>query len=85
MSFKISGTITKIFPSETKGTFTKREFVVSVQEGNYTNELLLQFTKDKCSLLDKYEVGKSVEVDFNLSSKEYNGKYYTNANAWKIS
>ena len=25
-----------------------------------------------------------VEVEFNLSSREYNGKYFHNVNAWKI-
>jgi hypothetical protein len=28
--------------------------------------------------------GQDVTVQFNIESREYNGKYYTNATAWKI-
>ena len=35
--------------------------------------------------LQKYnEVGQDVEVSVNVSSREYNGKYFHNLAAWKI-
>jgi hypothetical protein len=28
--------------------------------------------------------GQDVTIQFNIESREYNGKYYTNCTAWKI-
>ena len=33
---------------------------------------------------DLASAGTEIEVAFNLSSREYNGKYYHNIDAWKI-
>ena len=40
--------------------------------------------KDKCSVLDNYQVGQRVTAAFNIRGSEYNGKYYVTLNAWKI-
>ena len=39
---------------------------------------------DKVKELDKYQVGDKVKVSFNLSSREYNGRWYTDVRAWRI-
>ena len=31
-----------------------------------------------------YNIGDEVEVSFNLSSREWNGRYFHNVDAWKI-
>ena len=33
---------------------------------------------------EHYNIGDQVEVSFNLSSREWNGKYFHNIDAWKI-
>ncbi|MEM9931531.1 MAG: DUF3127 domain-containing protein, partial [Bacteroidota bacterium] len=43
-----------------------------------------QLTQDKCALLDTYEEGQEVKVHFDLRGREWNGKYFTNLNAWRI-
>jgi hypothetical protein len=63
--------------------FQKREFVVETEE-QYPQKIKMEFTKDKCSLLDSVKVGDSVDVSINLKGNEYNGKYYVNLQAWKI-
>ncbi|MDP7430699.1 MAG: DUF3127 domain-containing protein, partial [Flavobacteriales bacterium] len=35
-------------------------------------------------MLEHYNVGDQVEVSFNLSSREWNGRYFHNVDAWKI-
>ena len=42
------------------------------------------FGDDKLAMLAGVTVGEDVEVHFNLSSREFNGKYYHNIDAWKI-
>ena len=42
------------------------------------------FGEDKIQMLSSHNEGDQVEVSFNLSSNEYNGKYYSNIDAWRI-
>jgi single-strand DNA-binding protein len=43
-----------------------------------------QINQDKCNILDKFKEGQEVEVSFNLRGREWNGKYFTNLEAWKV-
>ncbi len=36
------------------------------------------------TMLKNIEIGEKIEVFFNLSSREYNQRYYHNIDAWKI-
>ena len=40
--------------------------------------------EDKVRDLEKYQVGDKVKISFNLSSREYNGRWYTDVRAWRI-
>ena len=40
--------------------------------------------KKKLRCLKQHNEGDQLEVSFNLSSKEYNGKYFHNIDAWRI-
>ena len=42
------------------------------------------FGDEKIAVLQNFGVGQEVEVSFNVSSREFNGKYYHNIDAWKI-
>ena len=35
--------------------------------------------------LEKYQPGDQIKVAFNVSSREFNGKWYTDLRAWRIS
>ena len=35
-------------------------------------------------MIEGIQAGTEIEVSFNLSSREYNGKYYHNIDAWRI-
>jgi len=64
--------------------FTKREFVVTTANDKYPQDLKFEIVKDKCSLLDAFEVGQEVQVSFDIRGNEYNGKYFVNLSCWKI-
>jgi len=64
--------------------FTKREFVVTTAHDKYPQDLKFEIVKDKCSLLDAFEVGQEVQVSFDIRGNEYNGKYFVNLSCWKI-
>jgi hypothetical protein len=71
---------TQSFPSG----FTKREFVVTTAADKYPQDLKFEVVKDKCPLLDPFELGQDVEVNFDIRGNEYNGKYFVNLACWKI-
>ena len=51
----------------------------------YNPEVCFQlFGEEKIQMLSHHNEGDQVEVSFNLSSREYNGKYYHNIDAWRI-
>ena len=52
--------------------------------GDINNVCFSLFGDDKIAMMSNFSVGQDVEVSFNLSSREYNGKWYHNIDAWKI-
>ena len=42
------------------------------------------FGDDKIEMLNHHNEGDQVDVSFNLSSREYNGRYFHNIDAWRI-
>lgn len=85
MSFEIEGVLTKKFEIESKtSSFQAREFVIEISSGNYPQFIKFQLTQDRCAFIDNYEEGERMKVFFDLRGREWNGKYFTNLNAWKI-
>jgi len=84
MSYELSGNILLIEPTQSFASgFCKREFIVTTAD-KYPQTIKLEFTKEKCAQLDGLNPGDPVRVHFNLRGSEYQGKYYTNLQAWKI-
>ena len=68
-----------------RGTWAKQEFIFEYQEGNFPAQVCMNvWGDDKVKELDKYQVGDKVKISFNLSSREYNGRWYTDVRAWRI-
>ena len=85
MSFEIVGKLYKKFPTEQKTEkFQAREFVLEVTQGNYAQVVKFQLTNDRCQLLETYNEGEEIKVYFDLSGREWQGKYFTNLNCWRI-
>ena len=85
MSFQVKGKLHKKFDTENKTeTFQAREFVIVVSEGNYPQYIKFQLTQDRCGLIDNFEESQEIEVFFDLRGREWNEKYFTNLNAWKV-
>ena len=84
--YMISGSVKVVGEVQEFGSkgFSKREIVVTVEYGKYPNEIMVEFQKDNCVLLDGVEVGDSADVYFNIKGREYNGRYYNSLVGWKI-
>ena len=85
MGYEIEGTIKVIMDTQTYGSgFTKREFVITVADDKYPQDIKLELVKDKVSLVDRLRPGQTVVAKFNLRGNENNGKYYNSLVCWKI-
>jgi len=85
MGYKAEGKVVKIFDAEQKSaSFQTREFVIEVADGQYPQMVKFQLVQDKCALVDDYSEGDNLEVEFDLRGREWNGKYFTNLQAWRI-
>ena len=81
----VKGTIKEIGTTETVGAndFKKRTIVVT-EGGTYLNDVAIEFVQDKTSVLDMFAVNQEVEIGINIRSNNYNGKWYTSVQGWKI-
>ncbi len=84
MALDITGKLHKVFETEQKtDSFKAREFVIETS-GEYPQFVKFQTTQDRCGLIDNYKEGDQIKVHFDLRGREWQGKYFTNLNAWKI-
>ena len=68
-----------------RGAWSKQEFIFEYQEGNFPSQVCMHvWGDDKVRELDKYQVGDKVKVSFNLGSREYNGRWYTDVRVWRM-
>ena len=90
MSLKIEGKIVAILPIEKGVSKAGKEW----QKMNFVIDTGAQFNPNVCfqifgserigEFLATNKEGYSVTVHFNVSSREFNGKYYHNLDAWKV-
>lgn len=89
MAFELEGRLYKKFDTEQiTDTFKKREFVVEIEDGAYTQLIKLQMTQNNCEKLEPFNEDDQVKVTFSLRGREYTKEgrttYFTNLDAWRI-
>ena len=89
MAMELEGKIARKLNVQTgtsaRGAWAKQEFVFEYQEGNFPSQVCMNvWGEDKVRELEKFQIGDKVKVSFNLSSREYNGRWYSDIRAWRI-
>jgi hypothetical protein len=83
---EIEGKLLQLMPVQTissqKGPMKKMDFVIEI-ELKFPKKVCFALWNDKIDLL-KSKAGDKVKVYFDLESREYNGRWYTEAKAWKV-
>lgn len=87
---EIQGKIKQIFPSQMIGAngFEKRDLVI-VTEETYPQTIIIQFTQQRCDLLNNLQVGQNIKVYINVKGREWTNpqgeiKYFNTIEGWKI-
>ncbi|HPE76567.1 MAG TPA: DUF3127 domain-containing protein [Draconibacterium sp.] len=88
MALSVKGRIYQILKPETGVSkagkeWSKQEFVIETEE-QFPRKVCFTLFGDKTSLISGLSAGEEVDVAFNIESRDYNGKWFHNINAWKI-
>jgi hypothetical protein len=88
MSMQVKGTLLqKLKPesgvSKAGKEWKKMDFVIETNE-QFPKKVCFTLFGDKVSLIEGITEGSEIEVFFSLESRDFNGKWYHNINAWKI-
>lgn len=89
MELKLKGTLSQSMKIE-KGVskagkeWKKKTFVIDTGDEYNPNVAFTLFGDEKIALIKGMKKGDEIEVDFNLTSREFDGKWYHNINAWRV-
>ena len=68
--------------SKTGKEWRKQSILVEQSGTDYNKEVVISFFGDKIKSIRDVEEGSDVNVSVNLSSREFNGKYYHSIDGW---
>ena len=87
MSLEITGKLIKILQEQTgsgkNGPWVKQEFVIETAD-QYPKKICCAAWGDKAASVKDFPLGTTLTVAFNVESREYNERWYTELRAWKI-
>lgn len=90
MGMEISGKLYKKFDAkQITERFTKRELVVEIEDGRYPQLIMFQLTGKRIDILDDFQEGDAVNVEFSLRGREWTSpqgdiKYFNSLEVWSL-
>jgi hypothetical protein len=84
---EINGKIIQLLPEQSgesgKGPWRKQEYILET-DGQYPKKVCFMAWSEK---IDEFAIkeGESLTASIDLESREYNGRWYTDVKAWKVS
>jgi len=64
------------------GAWKKQDFVIET-DGQYPKKVCISAWGDKINE-SALQIGNDINVSFDVESREYNGRWYTDLKAWKV-
>lgn len=87
MALEIEGKVFKVLPEQSgegrNGTWVKQEFVIETTD-QYPKKICFSVWGDKTDMVKTLKIGENLKVSFNVESREFKEKWYTDLRAWKI-
>ena len=68
--------------SKTGKEWQKQSILVEQSGTDYNKQVVISFFGDKMKSIRDIEEGSDVNVSVNISSREFNGKYYHSIDGW---
>lgn len=83
---QLTAKLTQLLPLQTgtgkNGQWKKQEFIVET-DGQFPKKVCISIWGDKIDE-NQLQIGNELKIDFDIESREYNGRWYTDIKAWKI-
>lgn len=83
----ISGKLFKVGGVQTGngqgGPWSKLDFVIEIED-RYPRKVCFSAWGDRVAEVQRLSVGDNIRVHFDINSREYNDKWYTDLRAWKV-
>lgn len=83
---QLTAELIDVLPAQTgegkNGPWKKQEIIVQT-DGQYPKKVCISVWGNKLDHLN-LERGAMLSIDFDVESREYNGRWYTDVKAWKI-
>lgn len=83
---QITAKLVQLLPLQTgtgKNGEWKKQDVIFETDGTYPKKICISFWGDKIN--EKIlQPGNMLKIDFDIESREYNSKWYTDVKAWKV-
>lgn len=89
MALELECKIVRLLP-ETRGTsargaWAKQEFIVEYQDGKFPTQVVFNvWGEEAVADLQKFKVGDQVKASLRPSSREFNGRWYTDIRVWRL-
>ena len=89
MGFQVKGQVKQILAgvsgtSKAGKEWAKQEFIIETEE-QFPKNLAFTLFGDKMDLMNGINAGDNVEVNFGVESREFNGRWFHNINAYGVS
>ncbi|MDR0799219.1 MAG: DUF3127 domain-containing protein [Dysgonamonadaceae bacterium] len=83
---QLTAKLFQILPAETgtgrNGEWKKQSIIVET-EGQYPKKVCITVWGDKINAAQLH-TGQNLMIDFDIESREFNGRWYTDVKAWKV-
>lgn len=85
---EITGKVNRVLSPESgqgrNGEWKKQQFIIEIESGQFPKKIcFVLWGSDKIDQAALTE-GETVKVFFDIESREYNGRWYTDVKAWRI-
>lgn len=83
---QLTAKLTQLLPIQAgtgkNGDWKKQDIIVET-DGQYPKKVCISIWGDKINE-GQLQIGNLLQIDFDIESREYNNKWYTDIKAWKI-
>ncbi len=83
---QLTAKLSQLLPIQTgtgkNGEWKKQDIIVET-DGQYPKKVCISVWGDKINV-GQLQIGNLLKIDFDIESREYNSRWYTDIKAWKI-
>ena len=87
MALELIGKLIKTLPVQSgtsaRGAWSKQDFIIETQE-QYPRKVCVAAWGERVNELSTVAEGDMLKISFNLESREFNERWYTDVKAWRI-